>query len=277
MNARLLGLDAREGFRAIRSWLIAAVVISIVFAGSFVLSLSSHSAVGNVPITLGNLAVNLLAGMLNFLPGPTEIFRFPVSWAITLLLLAYLTLGYPYRDLMGFGQKVLCSGGSRWKWWLSKCAWVILTVLAFWGIVAGTTALISCALGGGLDLSVSEQLPQIFLWDISISYERQGFALFLAGIPLATAALCLFQLFLSLVLRPTISYLVTVSILFLSAFYYQSPLLIGNYLMALRTPGVVGQGFPPAQGILISLVGAAVSIVLGGLWFSRMDILEKEY
>ena len=270
-------IDLREGFRSTAKWYIAGALLAVVFALSFLLTVRARGFdAASTPCNLGNLCANALAGMTTFLPSPREPFKFPVSWAITLLLLAYITLGYPYRDLMEFGQKVLVAGRSRRSWWLAKCVWVILSALAFWLVFFGTTALMAVILGGGLDLTVSSTLEKALRWDVPVKFDSREYALFLASIPLITAALCLLQLCLSLFLRPTISYLVTFSGLFLAAFYYQAPFLLGNYLMALRTPGVAGTGFPPLWGIVLGILIAIVSVAIGEKRFSHMDILGEE-
>ncbi|WP_058270892.1 hypothetical protein [Olsenella massiliensis] len=276
MIVRLINMDLREGLRSVARWYGAAVVLACASGGAYVLT--SVASIQKVPWSLGNILAGNLAGMAPFLPSPTDPFRFPVSWAFLLLLLHFITLDYPYRDLMGFGEKVLASAGSRWAWWLSKCVWVVASVLLYWAVHLGVCALFACIPGGGLSLDVSQDLYHMMHLDMNVRPDTGTFALFLVGVPCMTAALCLFQLFLSLVAGQTLSYLASFSILFLSAFYYACPLLPGNYLMAMRSPGVVGQGFgfPPQWGLALALGVAVFSIVTGGIAFVRMDILGKE-
>ena len=277
MMASSFSIDLREGFRTTARWYLAAIFLALVFAASFALaSRAKGFDARQVPCGFGDLIANALAGMATFLPSPREPFKFPVSWAITLLLLAYITLGYPYRDLMGFGQKALVACRSRRSWWLSKCSWVVASVCAFWIVFYGVTFLMAVILGGGPSLAVSPQLERVLQWDVPVRYSEPDFVAFILLVPIMTSAICLFQLCISLFLRPAISYLVTFSGLFLAAFYYQLPFLPGNYLMAMRTPGVVGSGFSPLWGLILAVVLGIGSSVAGAYRFSRMDILEGE-
>ena len=76
------------------------------------------------------------------------------TWALPVVLLLvcslvfYLTLDYPYRDLAGMGKQLIVAAGSRWGWWLSKCAWVVATVSVFFALLLGVVAA-SCGLMGG--------------------------------------------------------------------------------------------------------------------------------
>ena len=270
-------IDLKEGFRFIAKRYLAVAFVAAASAASFTLTTSARGFTPNeVPSSFGNLTAYALAGMEAFLPSPSEPFRFPVSWAVTMLLLAYITLDYPYRDLLGFGQKVLVSCESRRSWWLSKCCWTTLCVCLFWCVFYGVTALASIALGASWGIEVSPTLEKVLRLKILIRFDEVDYALFLCSVPLITLALCLIQLCLSLFLSPTVSYLVTFSQLFLAAFYYKAPFLLGNYLMSLRTPGVSGSGFPLIWGALIAAFLSITATLVGEMHFSHMDILKKE-
>lgn len=273
MIRSVLALDVREGFRELAPWCVIAVAYALVLA--FTLALASAARGADVPLTLGNLVASALGGMGRFLPSPSEPFELPVAWVVTLLLPAYATLGYPYRDLEGFGQKVLVASGARRHWWLSKCLWVTMCVLAYWCLFFGVAAVISTAVNGSLSLFVSADLPRVLGVDLFTSFDTQEFALFIVAVPLISVALCLGQLCVSLVLRSVLSFAVTFAVLFVSAFYYDNPLLIGNYLMAFRSHGLVVDGFQPMWGLMLAVFVSVASLVVGGLLFSRKDILGK--
>ena len=42
-------------------------------------------------------------------------FKFPVIWTTVLLYLFYITLYYPYNDLLGYGQNVLIRSRNRFN------------------------------------------------------------------------------------------------------------------------------------------------------------------
>lgn len=277
MRRSPLHLDLTEGLREVGKWYFVCAALAASSAISFALTARARGfSPDEAPCNFGNLTACAFAGMEAFLPSPSEPFQFPVSWALMMLLVTYMTLGYPYRDLMGFGQKVLISSANRRSWWLSKCVWTTVCVLLFWTVFLGVTALASMILGGGLGLEISPSIEKVLRLRIPVRFNEMDYLAFLCSILPITTALCLAQLCLSLFVTPMISYLAMFSLLFLSAFYYQAPFLLGNYLMALRTPGFAGSGFHPAWGVLLAVLLSMCSIAIGDKRFSHMDILEKE-
>ena len=97
----------------------------------------------------------------------------------------------------------------------------------------------------------------------------------IAVIFVSLAALALFQLLLSLITGPVISFACSISILFLSAFYFD-PLLIGNSMMLARSDCLMEGGISASAGMRIAISLAGVSVLVGGFLFSRMDITDKE-
>lgn len=82
------------------------------------------------------------------------------------------------------------------------------------------------------------------------------------------------QLVISLILRPIISFLCTVVILFFSAFYL-TPWLLGNYLMAARSSAFLAYGMNPGLGAIFSLVLIADMVVVGAIIVNRIDLFAK--
>lgn len=271
---RCFVFDLREGWTALWRWYIATAVLFSL------LTLSLHlGSAGRMegPFSLGDYLVSYMAGMKSYFFTPEEPFRFPVAWGATLMFVAYLTLWYPYHDLMGMGKQVMVSVGSRWAWWFAKCAWVVCSVGLFWAIGCMTAGVWTLLSGGSFSLNISGALPDILdfrLADVaSASHDLEMF-LFI-GIPGALVALCLVQLMASLLLRPVMSYALTLSLLMLSLFY-QSPWLIGNELMAARSMSLLLEGVPVLGGIVVSATLSTASVVVGGLLFSWIDIFDKE-
>ncbi|MDD5799478.1 MAG: hypothetical protein PUD09_02355 [Coriobacteriales bacterium] len=273
MKSGIWHIDLREGFRSLRKWFLVAEALFVCEGGLYLLASVINSK--RPPCTFGNEMVVTLAGMQAYLPGMSDPFRFPVSWVILLMLVSYMTLGFPYRDLEGFGQKVLTKSGSRWRWWLSKCVWVTLCVLVYWALLYATLMVFSMATGNGISLKVSDAVPKLVQADLTIRPNTDEFVAFLLVAPCVMTSLCLLQLCLSLFIRPTLSYVATLSILFLSAFYYQCPLLPGNYLMMFRSLGLVRDGYPALQGLVLAIVLGTASVVVGGVAFRRKDILGR--
>ena len=188
----------------------------------------------------------------------------------------FLVLWYPYRDLMGPGQRLLVLGGSRWAWWGAKVVWVIACVTVFW-LVLAAGALGLCLATGGEVSTVIDQAPGVAanLEPSMLSPVPGNGAVFIAGTLVALIALALLQLTVSLVASPVAGFGVSVSLL-VCAVFFNAPWFVPVYLMGARCDPVIIDGLNPLVGIGVSLAVGVVSILVGGLRFSTMNILPKE-
>jgi len=229
--------------------------------------------------SFGDFLFYVFGGMKEYRPEMQEPFQFPAVWTLTLVLIFYITLYYPFHDLMGYGRGILLQSRSRIKWWGAKCAWAAAAVLLFF-VLLWSVLLLFCLL-----------LRRPIVMDISAAaygilgaapggnrgiVMQQQLTMELMLLPALTViALSLFQMFLSLFIKPLYSFVTTVSVLIASA-YYSSGFMIGNYAMALRSVRVSASGVPLANGICFALALSAFSVAAGMLVFRRYDILNKE-
>ena len=112
------------------------------------------------------------------------------------------------------------------------------------------------------------RIASLFLYPTELSLE------ILVLPPLVMIAVNLMQMTLSLFVRPIYSYIIT-GVLLLASTYYQSPFLIGNYAMPIRSSRMVENGVNPIYGVLFSVGIAIISYLVGLLYFKRYDILRK--
>lgn len=272
---RLLLVDLAEGFRSLWRWYVGAVVLFATVSASLVLQ-ALALGVSLAGLSIGDFLLYYFAGTSRFFAFGGDPFRLPVIWAFVCLFALYLVLWYPYRDLLGFGRTAIVVGGSRWRWWLAKCVWVIVAIAVFCLCAFVIAAVSSLLVGGRLSLAASEEMP--FL--LGLRESQLAELPYLMGPSIAVvfaslAAIALFQLFLSLVAGPVISFACSISILFLSAFYFD-PLLIGNSMMLARSDCLMEGGISVSAGVCVAALLAAISILIGGLLFSQMDITDKE-
>lgn len=257
-------------------------VICFTFYLSYVHNASSQNAVG----TFGDFWLYIFGGMKEYAPSPTESFKFPVIWTIVMLYLFYITLYYPYNDLLGYGQNVLTRSRGRHSWWLSKCLWNAVMVLLFFCLGAAVVVLFCVVTGRPLSLEISQYM-------YTGVFKLQGEGAFfgrvedvvaypsyitgaLIGMPLLTAvAISELQMLLSLWLRPIFSFGVTVAVL-LSSAYYIKPFMIGNYAMSVRCAAVLKNGVSPLTGIIVLTALIVLCLVAGDISFRHYDIINKE-
>lgn len=275
---KFIRFDLRNGLAG--NWWKYLIVfcIAVLFSLALVNELSRMQAALALPLsspTLGDCLINLVAGIDRYAFDGGYPFSLPVSWLLVFLLVAYITLNYPYRDLMGSGKLLLIEAGSRWTWWLSKCVWVVLSVLVFFAVCAAAVLVWVAANGGNFTLEVSAAAPRAlgFAVDPLELHTWHVDGLFFVSVLLVTIAVCLVQMLLSLVVKPVFSFICTIALLFFSS-YFETEFLPGSFLMAARSSCFQDGGMQAQVGVAIGLGVIVFTVIVGGLIFKNMDIVE---
>ncbi|MDY2788985.1 MAG: hypothetical protein SOU05_06240 [Atopobium sp.] len=269
----LLTIDLKEGLYQQRKYLVLVVIISLFFGiTSYVdLALQKTTAVFSV----ADLFVALFEGVQDYSQLAEHGSSFPFSWFLMMFLLSYITLWYPYKDIYGFGQHICMRLGTRWSWWLSKCLWICCTVLIFWVLVFVSLCICSLLFTGHLSFTLSNQLPNILGWGESIQIQPQGLVPFLILTVFSTIALCLLQLFISLLVHPLFAFLLSAVILTFSMFTWNVPFLFMSFAIAQKAEVIVGYGHSFITGIFITTTVSILSAVFGGYVISRQNLLKR--
>lgn len=151
--------DVRSGLLGQwRRYLVAALGVAAVCAIS-IARISSylkdyeafaadHSQLVMDNVSFGDLFCGLFGGCEPYDPSGLVKWAMPVVLLFVCALVFYITLDYPYRDLAGMGKQLIVAAGSRWGWWLSKCAWVLVSVGVFYALVLGVVAVSTAGIGG---------------------------------------------------------------------------------------------------------------------------------
>ncbi|HCA29242.1 MAG TPA: hypothetical protein DEP23_06635 [Ruminococcaceae bacterium] len=278
MFFKVIRYDLKNGFvREFRKFIIAALIFLILCFDFYLRSSSMRSQFNASQSTFADYLLYIFMGIIEYKPKNNDPFQFPALWMLIMLLVLYIVLYYPYKDLMGYGKQVLINAHSRSAWWLSKCCWLITSVAAYFLLLYGIVLLFCLVMKIPLSLHTSEYL---FLFDTPpqnrvISFPLyMNLELFLLPFLLITSV-GLMQMFLSLIIRPLYSYCVSVTVM-LASTYYLNFLMLGNYAMMLRSSRVVTNGVYVFTGLVYILILAIVSIISGLLLFRRYDILNKE-
>ncbi len=275
---RLLKADWQEGLRGLLPVLLLALVLFVTVDAMLWLKCARFVRMGKEAASpsFGDCFAALFGGSLDMATLDMSRARLPMSWIAVMGLVLYAPLAYPYSNLMGFGKQVLVQGRSRWRWWLGKCLWVLLCVAAVFALAVAVALAMDLAAGGGPTLAVQRALPGLLSMSSREFLEvGEPIGPFVAQVAACLAALCLAQLALSLVLRPLPSYLLIMGVVTLSSFYSGFP-FVGELCMWARTSLAALVGVSPAQGIAASVALGALAVVAGGVYFSKMDILDKE-
>lgn len=227
--------------------------------------------------TYGDYLLSIFGGMQEYIPTPGEPFQIPYLWLINHIGILYFTLHYMHDDLEGFGQQMILLSGSRTAWWLSKCIWNTAVVVLLYFIAWGTIFLFASANHAVWSFEISPFMAEIMvIGPYQIPGADWPIVLEITLLPLlVTLAVSQVQMLLCLVVRPTISYVVSI-VLLISSAYCLTPFLLGNYAMALRCDKIISNGVSGTMGIGVCLILILVSMVLGIVLFQKYNILNKE-
>lgn len=278
MFFKVLRYDLLNGtLKSAKKYLIALLVFLV---AAFDFTLRAPGLRNNLSVemsTLGDYLMYIFYGMNEYEIGSPEPFRFPALWMLIVLFALYIVLYYPYNDIYGYGKQVLVNAGSRSIWWLSKCAWVFTTVLTYFLILFATVFVYARLAGAEMTLNISKYMYMSFLPAAELKetlVTSLNMEIFLMPF-LLVLALGLLQLFMSLLIRPILSYSLSIVILVTSA-YYVHPFFPGNYAMVARSDKLIEAGVNNTVGIYFFLGIILVSMILGWICFYKFDILSNE-
>jgi hypothetical protein len=220
----------------------------------------------------------IYGGMDIYDPGSGDPFVFPVRWVMVLLSVAFLTLNYPWNDMQGIGQQILIRTKGRMTWWLSKCGWSLASVLVYHSLIFLTAATFCSAVHGDFEGGINKELIyavfRVGRGNMAENGSIWPFSMLLLPVWISTA-MSLFQMILSLFIKPLFSFFFTAFVVISSA-YFTSPLMIGNYAMTLRYDVAVIGGVNVNAGVMIGLFLFLASAITGCVRFHRYDILNRD-
>lgn len=220
----------------------------------------------------------IYGGMDKYVPDFSNPFLFPVRWAVVFLALSFIILNYPFEDMQGFGQQILIRTKGRMVWWLSKCGWNLLSVIVYHALIFSVAALFCVAAKGSLSNGINKDLQYaVFQLDrASISSQDRPWSFAMLVLPVFfSIGINLFQMTLSLFIKPIFSFLV-IAFLMISSAYALSPYLVGNYAMPVRYDLVMQEGVSITVGFAVSLLLILVSVSIGIIRFHQYDILNTD-
>lgn len=277
MFYKCLKYDLKCGLLKEHKKYIVAIGLFIIIGFDFFIKMS------DIEITVLDYFFYLFFGMEEYVPTPGNKFRFPALWVAVILYVSYITLYYPYKDLNGYGKNILLNTQSKKTWYLSKCMWVTVSTISYFLIGCIVLSLFSIISGAEITADVSSnaviKLIPFITTEQNLFYNDAMYYKVTLLHFILPVVICvmnnLFQLFLSLFLKPFFSFIFTVSYTIASAYYLKS-FMLGNYAMIARSNIFINNGVDFAKGLIISLCVILVVIISGAVLFSKQDILNKE-
>lgn len=278
MFFRILRYDVNNGLLKEHKKFFVAAILFVLMCLNYYMTRDdpSASAVTN-QLTYGGCLAFIFKGIPEYKYQSHQPFIFPALWMLLMVFILYIVLDYPFKDMLGYGKQVLIHSRTRGSWWLAKCIWLVMTVAGYF-IMLYLIAFLYCVI---LGIPISMQIAEPLLRrDVPIEDlvhklpDRMTVELWVMPF-LLISALGLMQMFLSLIIRPILSYCVSITWLLASSYSLQ-PYLIGNYAIISRSDRIVMKGLNGIQGMVILIVLGLVSTILGALYFNRYDIVPRE-
>lgn len=292
--ARLCSSDLRYGLASVAPRLVVvAGAAALAFFLSYV-DVGVYLPNREGPLTFGETLLCVWCGMLPYDPTVSQPFDFPTAWLALIIIILYVGLDYPFRNLGGMGAHMIVAAHSRWAWWLAKCSWVAVCALVCWLVSLAVCAAITVASGGPWDLAVRAGVAVVMgagqndatsLIAPSIPADGGASATAAAAdiniapamltLLLALVAVMLVQTAVSLLTHPVVGLIAGIAVPFVS-FFFAVWWLPGNYLMLARTDVLLDAGMRPDVGALLSLAVCIVCVTLGGAVFCNKDLMGRE-
>ena len=258
-------MDIKQGILYKYQRYVIAILLGCVLAMFYVTTCFhalDRGKISSMNFTLGDMLLYFFRGKEIYNPINGAEFMIPTEYMMLQLYLSYMIGDYILKDLLGVGKNILVRTQKRVFWWLSKCVWCVITVIGFYAAVYLSAVLICMITGGSLTTALTPVDLQVLRHTV-------------CWLPLVTSVgMALFQMMLALVISPVIAYIVNVALLTAAA-YYTVPFLQGNSFMMLRNACCVDGGVNTGLSIGISVAVAVISIIIGKIYFDRMDILKK--
>lgn len=295
---RIFLSDVRCGFPAIsgRVALYAFVCVTALLISWVKVYYRFPEAVPGM--TLGESVLCIWYGMMPYDPEEGRVFEFPMAWLCLVATASFAVADYSSREMGGMGASLVLACGNRWAWWLSKCLWVTVTIVGLVVVSVVVAALPIFAFGGSMVLSVRpgvaaalEAGNNFALTDAYRLISEGGAATAataaasidvsaaLLGLLTCLVGVVLVQNAIALLYHPVMGMALTLSVLFLSAYFFES-WLPGEYMLLARTGELLNTGiwfgFDPLRGVLLGTAISAVGVLVGGAAFARKDIMGRK-
>lgn len=271
---RLLRIDFICGIYA--TYKRIAVWICICIGWFIFFFLQTKNIVGeSLSISCLDYLLYLFAAEYSYDPSMNLPFPIPYQYLSVIISLFFVTGSYPQENLSTLGRHVLLFSHSRRKWWLSKYLWTQF-IANFMFLLLCLVAFVLSRFTGRVNVSVTCASPLIADLRIFATMPLLNQVYWVVIVPLSISlAIISLQLYLSLHIGNTLSFLGCVSFIFISA-YYTSPYLIGNLSMLRRVKELLELENKMYLFALIIPIGInLLFLILGTIKFGTYDVMGK--
>jgi len=223
--------------------------------------------------TIADYYLYAVSGMQVFHFDPREYFTIPIFWFVFQIGISYFIAYYAKDDFVQGGRNLFIASKSRSLWWFSKALWVALSVAVYYAAMILFTGISAVFYGAEVSFRFTQDFVcQTLSYNAAYLTDRDMFLIALVIPLLMTIAVCLFQLLLSLILSPVISFAIVSAGYVLSA-YYTAWFFVGNYTMWLRSSYVTEEGLSPYGGLVLAAGIIMLTVTAGKMYIDDVDVI----
>lgn len=280
---KILLCDIREGTLKNKRFIAAPLIALFV-------CMMAHTRIGffsdsfepGIKPTLFNLLIEAFRGS-NPLSKIREMHApIPYIWLSIFIFSMFTVFDYAHDDISNFGMQIISRTGKRASWWSSKCIWVMLSGVYYYGLFL--LAMLGFAAINGYSMSFKDNtIFSDLLANCSAYYTYKNIEevcgmellLFILSPLIVICALNIFQMMLSLFIKPVYSFFLTLGLLLLSAFVDWSAAFPRTAMMTFSSH-YQQNGYSIKIGCIVCIAVIMVSVIIGRIWFNRYDILPQK-
>lgn len=206
---------------------------------------------------------------------PNELIELPMQWLALLSCHLLLTLDFLTKDLTKEGQQLLYRCRKRTKWLISKLLWCLIETVWYFLIMIATIVVFLGITGRKITFPVSPDIVSCMCHGANLHPITVQTEFLIMLLPVLTAAACnILQMTLSLFVKPALAFMVCLALLVMSI-YVNSPYMLGNGAMLLRSGLLLPYGQNPQWAAAAAIGVIAICAVSSIQRFRHMDILGK--
>lgn len=276
---KLLKYDLKQGFLQTKWCLFLVIIFSFLSCADFYYGKTKYYtslSMESLQASFFDYYFFLLQGMEEYQSGVNMVFQFPIKWILFQICCLLGILYYPYSDLhTSRGNIILIKSGSRKAWWISKCIWSALYVVWVYILAHIGIGIFCLIFGESLQLNFTNQLAEDYLnlCLLPDKSEMKWIVCFFILSIVASIAMSMIQFCVGILTKPIVGFL-TVMVLLLVSAYKLSPLLLGNYIMGVRSDFFIENGVSFEHGMVLSFLIIGILVSVSERIFIKKDILN---
>lgn len=206
----------------------------------------------------------------------------PYIWLSIFIFSMFTVFDYAHDDISNFGMQIILKTGKRTSWWHSKCIWVMLSGIYYYGLFILT--MLGFANMNGYTMSFKDNtIFSDLLANCSTYYTYKNIEevtgtellLFILSPLIVICTLNIFQVTLSLLIKPLYSFFITLGVLLLSVFVDWTAIFPRTAMMTYSSH-YYQNGYSMKIGWIVCIAVIFASVVIGRIWFKKYDILPQK-